>query len=171
MNLKFGMAAVTLGVVLLAGCDSQQANQAPAQPQATATAPAEPVAAPVPEVDTTPIVDPNPMSKPLPEGVVLKLAVHPLRDVTMPRKSGKRPGRRVEFEILEGDAAAAMDSIRASMLEAGFTVKTPAATEGGMSREVFSKKGYGLVHVRVQSDAPKAGFQDPAAKGFAAMAW
>lgn len=171
MNLKFGMAALTLGVALLAGCDSQQATQAPA-PQATTTpAPVEPVTAPVPEVDTTPIPDPNPMSKPLPEGVVLKLALHPLKDVTMPRKNGKRPGRRVEFEILEGDATAALDSIRASMLEAGFTVKSGPETDKGMTREVFSKKGYGLVHVRVQTEAPKAGFQDPAAKGFAAMAW
>jgi hypothetical protein len=169
MNLKYGIAGLALTVALLAGCDSQQT--APAQPQATATPAPEPIAPPVPEVDTTPVVDPNPMSKPLPEGVVLKLAVHPLKDVTMPRKNGKRPGRRVEFEILEGDAEAALASIRASMLEAGFTVKSGPTTEGAMMREVFSKKNYGLVHVRVQSEAPKSGFQDPSAKGFAAMAW
>lgn len=171
MNLMRGLAGLTVSVVLLAGCDGQRSNEASPAPAPQAVETPKPAQAPAPAVDTTPIVDPNPMSQPLPEGVVLKLAVHPLKDVTMPRKNGKRPGRRVEFEILEGDPATAMASIHASMLEAGFTVKTGPTTEGDTVREVFSKKNYGLVHARVDGKAPKAGFVDPTAKGFAAMAW
>lgn len=147
----------------LAGCGDEPASTAPAQTDPAAES--APAATAATTAGTS--AKGRKLRVPLPENVVLRFPYHFRSDKV--DAAGDTPQRRVTVEFLGGDVAAASANLTNSMRRADFKLIREAALEGGRQRLIYSKKGFGRVHVTV---APSNGkLRNPEAAGTILMLW
>lgn len=98
----------------------------------------------------------------LPEGVAISTPYHLRSDRIYPKNGQTR--RRVAVEVLESDASTAMISFEASIVGAGFVVKSRKDRPDGEHVVTLTKKGAGATQIIANSDVGKRPFH-PGAKG------
>lgn len=131
-----------LCVVLLGALASCSRQPATPQPQAAA------VAAECPE---PPAVAATGIQV-LPPGVVLQVPMR-LRAVTFQTRAGGRSRVRSVHEVLGGDSAATLQSVKQSMEGAGFRAGVAKDLANGRATTMgFALKGYGGVKVTIRND-------------------
>jgi hypothetical protein len=89
---------------------------------------------------------------PLPEGVVLDFPYH-LRSDYFQLNVLKMIRRRVVMQYMQIDMAQAEQSLRKSMLAAGFTVYDSRPGKDNQIHDRYHKKGYGMAHVFLKQNA------------------
>ena len=149
--MKYGLITILIATALTA-CGQQKQD-------------AQPIAEPVSTAVTCPETDGY---RVFPAGLSIDLPYHLRSDRIIPNEKGER--RRVVIEYLEGDAATALTSIAGSLEQAGFAEKSRKDVADGVVSAIFSKKGVGLIYVRITAD-PGKNPSHPAAKGLAQIGY
>lgn len=153
--MKLRIATVVLMTTALIGCGEKalpQADEAPAAPVE-----AQPGSSPAAAIE-----------QPLPAGIVLPESFQ-LRNV-MERQTEKGESRnRSVYEFVEGDNAAAFETVKQVLVNADFKDGEVKQTESSISA-TFRKSGYGRIQVSVSSTVGKKP-RIPQAKGVVSLDW
>jgi hypothetical protein len=149
MNRLIAVSLLSLGLAAC-GPSSDPGAAAPASPTASTDTAA-------PAVAETPAAQPAPkgrkLRQALPNDVVLPFAYHARTDRVVQTPRGDYQ-RRVNVELLEGDAASTTDALIAAMRKGGYRPGKPTTRADGSIRVAFSHKQTGRVVAVVSNQLP-----------------